>query len=182
MIRRLTSHLTYANTIATLALFIALGGSSYAALHLGRNSVGSVQIRAGAVGSSEVRNGSLQAGDLSTSARASLRGQLGPVGTQGPAGTPAVSYYAVVPSYGGVLRGTAKGGSHTSVGSGVYTVTFPRDVSQCAYTATIGTPDGSPPPAGTVSVTNNAQGDVVAQTTDQAGNPKDLPFHLIVAC
>lgn len=49
MLRRLRSHLTYANVTATLALFIALGGSSYAALTVtGRN----------------VKNGSLTGRDL----------------------------------------------------------------------------------------------------------------------
>ena len=49
MLRRLRSHLTYANVPATLALFIALGGSSYAALKVtGRN----------------VKNGSLTGKDL----------------------------------------------------------------------------------------------------------------------
>ena len=51
--------LSYANVVATLALFIALGGSSYAALKLPRNSVGSAQIRSGAVHSSDVADGSL---------------------------------------------------------------------------------------------------------------------------
>ncbi len=32
MLRRLRPHLTYANVMATIAVFIALGGSSYAAL------------------------------------------------------------------------------------------------------------------------------------------------------
>jgi hypothetical protein len=47
--RRLTDHLTYANVVATLALFVALGGASYAAVSLPANSVGSKQLRAGAV-------------------------------------------------------------------------------------------------------------------------------------
>ena len=42
--RRLRDRLTYANVISSLALFIALGGTSYA-LTLPRNSVGSAQIR-----------------------------------------------------------------------------------------------------------------------------------------
>jgi hypothetical protein len=38
------SRLTYANVMATLALFIALGGGAYAAFHLPRNSVSSKNI------------------------------------------------------------------------------------------------------------------------------------------
>lgn len=38
---------TYSSVVATLALFIALRGVSYAAVSLPRNSVGSAQIRDG---------------------------------------------------------------------------------------------------------------------------------------
>jgi hypothetical protein len=41
--------LNYANVAATLALFISLGGVSYAAITLPANSVGSSQLRSGAV-------------------------------------------------------------------------------------------------------------------------------------
>src|SRR3954447_7964762 len=92
---RLRARLSYANVMATLALFIALGGSSYAAVKLPRNSVGATQIRAGAVRSSEVKNGDLRTADLSASARRTLRGATGPGGSQGQAGTPAARFFAV---------------------------------------------------------------------------------------
>ncbi len=41
--------LTYANVVATLALFIALGGASYAAFKLPKNSVGTKQLKNNAV-------------------------------------------------------------------------------------------------------------------------------------
>jgi hypothetical protein len=46
-VRRLVeirSRLTYANVLATVALFIALGGASYAAVALPTNSVGTRQL------------------------------------------------------------------------------------------------------------------------------------------
>ncbi len=49
--RRLQQHLTYANVVATLALFVALGGSAYA-------------IGAGTIGSREVRDNSLRPSDI----------------------------------------------------------------------------------------------------------------------
>src|SRR5947209_18355169 len=49
MLSRLRSHLTYANVIASLPLFIALGGGAYAAVSLRKNSVGSKQIKKSAV-------------------------------------------------------------------------------------------------------------------------------------
>jgi hypothetical protein len=47
--RRIRSHLTYANVMATLAVFLVLGGGAYAAFHLPRNSVRSKNIVNGQV-------------------------------------------------------------------------------------------------------------------------------------
>jgi hypothetical protein len=73
--------LSYANVVATLALFVALGGGAYAAVNLPAHSVGARQIKSSAVRSADVRNASLLAEDFKA-------GQLptGPRGTQGPAG------------------------------------------------------------------------------------------------
>jgi hypothetical protein len=54
------------NTVGYLALTIALGGTSYAAVELPRDSVGRDQLRAGAVGPSELR-GARVGGDLAGS-------------------------------------------------------------------------------------------------------------------
>lgn len=45
---RIRERLSYANVMATIAVFLALGGGAYA-LSLGRNSVGSPQLKPGAV-------------------------------------------------------------------------------------------------------------------------------------
>jgi|1185.fasta_scaffold357496_1 hypothetical protein len=75
--------------VAVVALIVAMGGTSYAAITLPRNSVGPRQIRAGAVGSSELRDRSLGVRDLSRRARAALRGPQGPPGPAGPPGSAA---------------------------------------------------------------------------------------------
>lgn len=49
MLGRFFGRLTYANVTATIALFVALGGASYAAVALPANSVGTRQLRSGAV-------------------------------------------------------------------------------------------------------------------------------------
>src|SRR5215217_3881452 len=86
MLRSLRDRLTYSNVMATVAVFVALGGTSYAAITLPRNSVGTNQIRSNAVSSSKVKNRSLAARDLSVAARNFLRGQRGPRGERGPQG------------------------------------------------------------------------------------------------
>ena len=50
--------------IAVIALFVALGGTGYAAIALPKNSVGKKQIKKNAVTSKKVKNGSLKAADL----------------------------------------------------------------------------------------------------------------------
>ena len=54
--------------LAVIALFVALGSASYAAVELGKNDVDSRHISKGAVGTSEVQNGSIKAADLAASA------------------------------------------------------------------------------------------------------------------
>lgn len=71
---------TYSEVVATLALFIALGGASYAAIQVPKNSVGANQLKKNAVTSKKVKNGSLLAKDFK-------KGQL-PRGATGPQGNP----------------------------------------------------------------------------------------------
>jgi hypothetical protein len=51
--------LTYANVVATLALFIALGGASYAAFKLPKNSVGSRQLKKNSVTKKKVKKNAI---------------------------------------------------------------------------------------------------------------------------
>jgi hypothetical protein len=77
--------LTYANVTSSLALFVALGGTSWA---VARNSIGNRELKRDAVTSSKVKNHSITASDLAASAagRRGPRGAAGPSGPQGPPG------------------------------------------------------------------------------------------------
>jgi hypothetical protein len=175
---RLARPVTYANVMSTIAVFVALGGTSYAVTQLPRDSVGSAQIKRDAVRSPEIDNGSLRLGDFGASTREALRGQKGDAG---PPGASAAKFFAAVTAAGATSRGNATAASHTSVGSGSYTISFAQNVSACVYTATLGTTDGTTAPAGRISVRDDG-GSVGVQTYDAAGNPADLPFHLTVVC
>lgn len=87
MLQRVRSRLSYANVVATLALFIALGGVSYAAVVLPANSVGTKQIKSGAVTGAKVKDKSLTAADF----KGSVQGPAGAQGPQGPAGKDATA-------------------------------------------------------------------------------------------
>jgi hypothetical protein len=112
MLRGLRSHLTYSNVMATFAVFVALGGASYAAATLPKNSVGTSQIKSNAITGSKVKNSSLTGADIKNKSLTAsdfagaikgatgARGDTGPKGDTGPPGpingTPA----------GGALSGT----------------------------------------------------------------------------
>ena len=92
------SHLSFANVVSIVAVFVALGGTSVAAISLSKNSVGASQIKKNAVGGSEirknavrsgeVRNGALRAGDFAEGQLpAGPQGLQGLQGIQGPRGT-----------------------------------------------------------------------------------------------
>jgi hypothetical protein len=48
--------LSYPNVMSTLCFFLLLGGSAYAATHLGKNSVGSKQLKKNAVTTAKIKN------------------------------------------------------------------------------------------------------------------------------
>ena len=72
--RRIFGNGSYANVTATLALVIALGGTSYAAIKLPRNSVTSATVKDRSLMKKDFKTGQLPAG------------KRGPAGPQGPAG------------------------------------------------------------------------------------------------
>jgi hypothetical protein len=76
--------MTYANVVASIALFLALGGVSYAAATLPKNSVGNKQIKKNAV-SIDKLDKKLQAA-LATVGAAGAKGESGANGTNGTNG------------------------------------------------------------------------------------------------
>jgi hypothetical protein len=84
MFTRMRAGLTYANVVGTVALFVALGGASYAAVKLPVNSVGTKQLKSAAVTSDKVRDGSLRTRDFQNGALP--RGKMGDPGQDGQPG------------------------------------------------------------------------------------------------
>jgi hypothetical protein len=75
MRKRFRPKLTYSNVIASIALFIALGGAAVAA-GLPKNSVGSKQLKRGAVTAAKIHKAAVTSGKLA--AKSVVAGKLGP--------------------------------------------------------------------------------------------------------
>lgn len=88
MLRRFGSRLTYANVMATLAMFVALGGVSYAAITLPANSVGTKQLKNKAVTGKKIASNAVTSGKVKNFSLRQIDFKLGelPAGAQGPAG------------------------------------------------------------------------------------------------
>jgi hypothetical protein len=186
---RVRSRLSYANAMSTIAVFVALGGTSYAAITLPRDSVGKQQIKSGAVTADELRRGavgsralknrSITLVDLSRRATRSLAGAPGPAGPPGP---PGVTFRAVVGSDGGLVAGNAET-SQSEVPNKRH-IGFDRELANCVAAATLARNGDGPttdPGAGRIVATVE-QARVVVETFTADGTPRFLPFNLIVAC
>jgi hypothetical protein len=142
---RRAPRLTYANIVSTLALFIAIaGGSAYAASHL--HLITGKGIASGTITAKNIKPHSLLATDFAP-------GQLpaGTPGAPGAAGTPAAKYWALIREdgtigrqSGGISAALRENGAKTLH----YEVTFPTNVSGCAYLVTASDP-------GTITINEN---------------------------
>lgn len=209
MLQKARAHMTYANVMATIAVFGVLGGTAYAAL--AKNSVGSKQLKTNAVKTvdlandavttEKVANGTLLSEDFASGQLpAGAQGPQGPQGpkgdqgdqgiqgiqgNQGVPGTPAAKRWAVIPASGAVItRSSDPAITEThSNGTGRYVVDFATNVSNCAWIATVG-PDQVTPITGDIAVGNDT-GDpekVVVFTDNNAGGGADKAFHIAVFC
>ena len=179
--------------ISCIALTIALGGVSYAAVVIPRNSVGTLQLKANAVNSSKVGNGTLlradfKAGQIPAGARgpagpAGPAGAAGAAGPAGPAGASATALWAVVDQNGTLIRNKGVA-SAQKLGTGDYQVVFNQDVTGCSYQATVGSP-GTIQAVGYAAVLqriNVAAGVEIRTVNATATAFADQPFHLAVFC
>ncbi len=166
--------LTYPNVMATIALFIALGGSSYAAVSLERNAVKSRHIAPNAVTSPKVKDGALLRKDFKAGQVPAGRpgdrgpqGAKGDPGAQGPPGAQGAQGLQGVPGSPSDERVTAYAevnadGTVRSSGSlGIATANVRKPP------ATVGVYCFTGLPAGTVNVAATVTSTVVAAEQDR---------------
>jgi hypothetical protein len=200
---RFRKRLTFANVTSMIALFVALGGTSYAAATLPSNSVGKGQIRANAVGKSEAAPNSIGKAEVSTSsigrseiatngvaaseikANAIDTDEIADGGLQAAdlsdaakAAINGVKFHSAVTAAGAQSAGNAKTVTHTAL-SGIYTVDLGSDVSACQVAATI-----TDAAVGFIRVTSDpaTKNVVTVNTAAVGGGDADRAFNLIVAC
>jgi hypothetical protein len=207
LLARLRGRPSPATIIACIALFVALGGTSVAAIAV--NSVGKAQIRANAVGASEIRTGAVAKSEVKTGAVGKSEIATNGVGASevrkdaigtselrdggigaadlsaGAKGSfQSVALKAAVNKVGAPQGGNAK--TATRVATGAYQVEFNQDVSACAYAATLVTVRNGAtvdePVAGRITAASGGTTKVNVSTFRVDGVAADEPFHLIVAC
>jgi hypothetical protein len=117
-----------------------------------------------------------------------LQGQVATLQSQVGA-TAGQNNWAVVESSGTLNRSHSSAGAVTSshTAAGQYEVSFSKDVSGCAFEATIGDAAAAVPAQGQISVSGDTDtdspNDVYVQTFDATGAiATDSPFHLYVSC
>ncbi len=202
--------LTYANVMATLAFFVAVGGVSYAAVNIPEDSVGSKELKEGAVHTVNLHRNAVDERALKPNA-------VGPKSLQGNAvssdqlapdsvGTRELRNFgvqsedldptAVVPrlfahvTYTGRLGSSSSGVTSVNrVNPGIYDVQFKRDLHGCVAVASVGFGfDLGQIGAGGIAQAsmNPANDERAVRVTVYRGftfsDAQDSDFNLIVAC
>jgi hypothetical protein len=195
--------------LAIVAVVLAVGGSAYAAnRYVITNAkqispavlkkiatMAAAQGGQGPVGPAGPQGAPGDKGQTGDKGPAGDPGVQGPPGAQGPSGPGsgggtegATVEWAVVNGAGTLARLSETGitSERRESGSiGSYVVTFPTNISSCAYGATIGlsgSTGASAPGSVTVVTWSENPNAVLVQTYDMAGSAADRGFHLSVIC
>jgi hypothetical protein len=109
--------------LASVALFLALGGVSYAATTLPRNSVTTVQVKDHSLLAKDFARGQIPRGPVGPAGPAGAAGPAGPAGPAGAAGSAAASKWVLV-NPNGSIAAQSGGISITTHTTGTYIVNF----------------------------------------------------------
>jgi Collagen triple helix repeat (20 copies) len=194
-LKRLRSKLTYANVMATIAVFLVLaGGTAFAATEmLPKNGVGTKQLAKEAVTPAKLSKASKATltGPKGATGATGATGSQGPKGDQGlkgdkgetgEPGLPATKLWAVVE--GATLKRGSGVTKVESEGTGQTKVIFNQEVANCAYSGTIGNPQSGVAPPAFISVqpsvaTSNG---LFIATYDKTGALTNENYHVEVFC
>jgi hypothetical protein len=206
---KLGRSLSYANVMATVAVFLALGGGTFAAMKVLTTKGGAINgcvsarthvltvLKPGkrcgrghvalAFNTKGVPGATGPGGQAGAVGATGPTGEIGTTGNDGTPGKNAVSLFVSTLESGTIVNSS---GSVTVSpgGSGSYIVTFPQDVSKCAPTISIGNTSGNTLPAGFAAaradgpINPNDLDLVDVVTRNAAGTATNLPFNLAMNC
>jgi Collagen triple helix repeat (20 copies) len=177
--------------VSLIALFVALTGTGAAADTV--NQVRGTSLKAAALvglvkrgprGPRGFRGPRGPRGPAGATGATGATGAAGPAGPKGDPGAPA-PLWVVVFANGTIDRQSGHVTGVTPSGGGIYSVTFDRNVSQCAWIAVIGAAGLSGSSSGEISsepISAAATASVEIKTRDSTGAPSNLAFHLAVYC
>jgi Collagen triple helix repeat (20 copies) len=178
---KLGRSLSYANVMATVAVFVALGGGAFAAttglttkggtIHgcvsarthvltvlkpgkrCGRGHVALTFNAKGAPGATGPAGPTGQAGAVGAPGAKGDTGTAGKPGAPGTPGTPGKNAVSLFVSTleSGTIVNSSGSVNVSAGGNGSYIVTFPQDVSKCVPTVSIGNTSGNTLPAGSAA-------------------------------
>jgi hypothetical protein len=193
--------LTYANVMSTIAVFLALGGVSYAAITIPPNSVGTAQLKPHTVGTKQLKNDAVGNAQLksnsigvfdylphSVTSRAIAPGSIDFADLV--SGTVSPDLYAHVAA-DGTLGDFTGVNSSARTGVGTYRVEFDQNVDGCVAVASVGTAYsdvrlGVPPtvtPGAVAQASINGVGpDVGVTVYTGSGAAVNSEFNLVVLC
>lgn len=165
--------LSYSNVVATLALFLALGGG--AAIAAG--TITDADIAPNAVGGSELKKDAARGKHVKEDS-------LGPVPTAGKANN---LLWAVVQDPTGPANANVVRAGQTNTGvieaGNVVEVELSRDIVNCVWIATRGSIGAGNEPAGFVQVSlGSTPTRVQVRTRNTAGEVIEGDFHIVVVC
>jgi hypothetical protein len=152
--------------ISCIALFVSLGGVSYAV------TTGSIDVKNRSLTGNDIGGDRLGGGSIKESTLGIVPFSNG------------VARAAVVNAAGQIIRERGGAGA-LRTGPGRYAVTFPSDIRGCIYNATIGDEGAGGPGSGFISVASlptNPNSVDVRTSAPGSNTPDNRSFHLIVTC
>jgi hypothetical protein len=187
---------SFANVTAVTALVISLGGTSaYAATlitskQIKNNTIKSIDVRDGNLTGTDIADGSVGGADLGDG---SVSGT--DVGDNALTGADVQDFsltnqdvgvlFAQINADGTVANSSGGVTASQPFGTGTYAVDFGRDISNCAFTASVGDADAGGTTGSAVQVTDrsgNAEAVFVRTRGADGATDTNKPFQLIVVC
>jgi hypothetical protein len=178
----LVSSLTGVAVGAALITGDDIAKKAIAKKHLKKNAVVTKKVKNGTLLADDFKAGQLKEGVQGIEGLKGDKGDPGEDGTNGADGADATALWAVINGGDGTTYRDSHVTSSTRCSTGFYTVTFDRNVANCAFMATIGGNDGVLPKAMTGTARSPSDANAVNVDVFDAAGFQDGDVTLAVFC